>query len=89
VWKNDKCRGEHLQNLQKNLGFLERRFENAASEAEHLAYHDAPNRKIKKAGVTPGIGTLDYVHRCSWMVENTRKLLELDGKSLLIFSDFS
>jgi hypothetical protein len=79
VWKNDKCRGEHLQNLQKNLGFLERRFEKAASEAGHLAYNDAPNRKIKKAGVTPGIKTLNDVLRCSWMVDNTRKLLELDG----------
>jgi len=48
VWKNDKCRGEHQENLQKNLGYLVRKFESAASEAGHLAYKDAPKRKMKK-----------------------------------------
>jgi len=65
VWKNEKCRGEHLQNLQKNLGDLVSKFESAASEARHLADEDAPKRKIKKAEVTPDNDALDSVLRSS------------------------
>jgi len=79
VWKNDKCRGEHLQNLQKNLGYLVNKFESAASEAGHLAYKDAPERKMKKAEVTPDKETIQAVLRSEWMVENTRNLLDLNG----------
>jgi len=53
VWKNDKCRGEHLQNLQKNLGYLVSKFESAASEEGNLAE------------VTPDNDALDSVLRCS------------------------
>jgi hypothetical protein len=79
VSKNDKCRGEHLQNLQKNVACLISTFESAASEAGHLAYKDALERKMKKAEVTPDKETIQAVLRSEWMVENKRNLLDLNG----------
>jgi len=79
VWKNDKCRGDHLQNLQKNLGYLINKFDLASSEAAHCAYKEAPDRKMRKNKVTPDADLVNDVLQCPWMRKHVLELLALDG----------
>lgn len=79
IWKSHNCRGEHLKNLRRNLEYLITTFASAATEAGHMAYKDAPNRKLKKSEVTPDAETLDKAFRSPWMMETVKELLQLRG----------